>query len=591
MLQCIISQIVLTYFILVASLFIALTNAQSDNTIDYNVIKLLNETDTMGVIVDNVTYPLDHSKDTTVLYTGKAPVAKNGYQYVKITKENNNTEVENFLRKPTESDTVNEFYNRTWNTKEITKLPTILQPLPVINRIQTDLHKDGEIPTMYLVANQTEIDLLHNSNFTEDYKIKSDMTYINLKDVYNFERVEISLAGRSSRWLPKLSYNVKLHKKDRLFQTRRVKLRALDTDPSYIREQLAYDVIKSVGLLSAEFSYVRVFMNQEELGLFGVIETFQDPWLANSFANGSDSYKQGNLYQGVYSSPQSAKANHTSDLSYYNNVTAYADGQYKIKAVASKGDKEKPDYEPLMKFTEFIESAPTNTSDAVETWNKELDTDGFLRSMALEVLLGYADGYLTMADNYYLYDNPETSQMFFIPSDLDFTFGSTIFSLDQMLSGNYSDFPNIANRPLMTKILQVPAFKQQFDDLLVNITKSLVNPVVMNDRINNLYDMLQEDVAWDSELVRVAKNVFASFGNAVDSSGNVDSGIADVIGDQAPPNMDLSVMIDFTKRINETIPFDLAVNGSPGYKSLTGVKEWVQRQNDAILKFYNTTSQ
>lgn len=544
----------------------------------------------MGVIVDNVTYPLQYNKSVSkVLYTGRAPVAKNGYQYVKITKANNNTEAESFLRPPTESDTVNEFFNRTWNTRELAQFPVVYEPLPAINRIKTDLHIDGQIPTMHLIANQTEVDLMHHSNSTEDYKIKSNMTYISLKDTLNYQDVEISLAGRSSRWMPKLSYNVKLKKKDRLYQTRRVKLRALDTDPSYIREQLAYDVLKSVGLLSSEFSYIRVFMNERELGLFGIIETFQDPWIANSFANGSTSYEQGNLYQGVFQSPASGRLNHTSDLSYYNNITAYADGQYKIKADATDA-KKTPDYGPLMKFTKFIETAPTNTSDAVDVWKSKLDTDSFLRSMALEVLLGYADGYLAMADNYYLYDNPNTSQMFFISSDMDLTFGSTMFPIDKMWSGNYSTFPQLYTRPLMNKILQVPAFKQQYQELLVNITKSLVNPTAMNDRINDLQSMLTEDVEWDEQLSRVAKSLMASLASGDMDPNNMDPNIAGAVGSNFPPDMDMSVMIDFGKRLNDTIPFNVAIDGPTGHVSLAGVKEWIHNSSQNTLNFYNETT-
>ncbi|KAG1059408.1 hypothetical protein G6F42_028329 [Rhizopus arrhizus] len=119
-------------------------------------------------------------------------------------------------------------------------------------------------------------------------------------------------------------------------------------------------------------------MNDQPLGLFGIIETFQDPWLANTFANGSTSYKNGYLYQGVFMTPQSAAQGHISDLSYYSNLSAYGDGQYKIKQEASKGDK--VNWEPLQEFTKFISTAPTNQSDAVATWNKHLDTDSFLRS-------------------------------------------------------------------------------------------------------------------------------------------------------------------------------------------------------------------
>lgn len=73
-----------------------------------------------------------------------------------------------------------------------------------------------------------------------------------------------------------------------------------------------------------------------------------------------------------------------------------------------------------------------------------------------------------------------------------------------MNSGNYSDFPNFSTRPLTSRLFLVPEFKQEFENLIVNMTKTLVNPDILTSRINQLYEMLQEDVAWDKSLPRVA---------------------------------------------------------------------------------------
>ncbi|KAI9473886.1 MAG: coth protein-domain-containing protein [Benjaminiella poitrasii] len=579
----------------------ALASAQLDNintVVNYNVIKLLNETHFMGVVVDNITYPLIPQSNVSILHSGEAPVAKLGYSYVKIEKETNNTEIEPFLRSPSTGNTINEFYKRSWNKRELAKLPTIYEPLSAIHRIQSQLHIDGEIPTIHLVGNQTEIDHLHaSSTTTEDVKVMTNMTYVSLNDTLGYTDVEISLAGRSSKWMSKLSYNLKLGKKDRLYDYRRLKLRALATDPSYIREQLAYDVLKSVGLVSSEFSYCRVLLNDREIGLFGIIDTFKDPWLANVFGNGDEDYEDGYLYQGVLGSPTSLALNHTSDLSYYDNVTAYADGQYKIKVEAADGKKD--NYKPLMKLTKFIQDAPTNTSDAVTEWKKQIDTDAFLRSMALEVIMGYADGHLATADNYYLYQNPDTDAYFYISSDMDLTMGSTMFKLDDMWSGNYSTFPGINTRILMTKMLQVPEFNQQYNELLVNITKNLVNPVVMNNRINDVVDMLEEDINWDKSLPRVGVNILSDLTSSLgeNSSQTIDSdtAVGAAIGNTIPFTIDWDTILDFGKRMNETIPLKDAVNGPTGHASLAGVKEWVQKISENILAFYNvsnaTTSQ
>ncbi|KAK4509205.1 uncharacterized protein ATC70_007555 [Mucor velutinosus] len=563
-----------------------LQNASSTSSlIRYNVINLLNETHSMGVSIDNVTYPLTPNGNAAVLHSGQAPVATSGYRYVKITKENNNTEIESFLRAPSQNDTVNEFFKRSWNTKQLAQLPTLFEPLPAIHRIHSELHREGEIPTIHLTGNQTLIDIMHNSSGA-DIDVPTNMTYISLNDTLSYQDVTISLAGRSSQWLPKLSYNIKLSKNDRLYNYRRVKLRALDTDPSYIREQMAYDIIKSTGLASSEFSYARVLLNDKELGLFGLIDTFKDPWLANVFDNGNSKYKNGHLYQAVFSTANSSAVNHTSDLSYYNNITAYQDGQYEIKVDAAK---EKNNFKPLMEFTKFIATAPTNTSDAVAAWKKELDTDSFLRAMALEVLLGFSDGYNTMADNYYLYENPEANNFFYIPSDMDLTMGSTIFKLNDMWSGNYSTFPGMGSRPLMNQILQVLEFKQQYEQLLVNISQSLTNPVVVNARINDLVDMIAEDVAWDQTLPRVGANIISGMGASLDNSADnapADSAATAVIGNAIPDNLDMETIKDFASRMNISIPFSTAVNGNTGHPSLSGVKEWFQMSSENTLNFF-----
>ncbi|RCI04257.1 hypothetical protein CU098_001162, partial [Rhizopus stolonifer] len=528
------------------------------------VIGVVNETYTMAVSVDNVTYPLS-ANDAPVLFTGQAPIAQSGYRYIKLNKQDNNTaSMESFLRQPVDMNTVNEFFNISWNSRKIAKLPTLYEPLSPINRIDSQLHRDGEIPTIYLTGNQTEFDILHSNITNNDAQVMTNMTYISLNQTYHFEDVRVTLAGRSSTWMSKLSYNLKLKKKDRLFDYKRVKIRALATDPAYIREQLAYDVLKSVGLVSSEFSYCRVLLNNQEIGLFGIIDTFQNPWLANVFADGDKDHKNGYLYQGVFQTAQSAAQNHTSDLSYYDNITAYADGQYKIKVEAHKGKKD--NFKPLMEFTKFVAEG----SQDVNAWKKKLDMDAFLRSMALEKIVGYSDGYNTMADNYYL-AQLEDGRFFWISSDMDMTWGSTIISLDAMWSGNYSQFPGLTVRPLMTQVLNVPEFKQQYEDLLVNITKNLVNPTVMNDRVNDLANMLREDVAWDQNLPRTnllsqtSKDPAAAAGN---------SAIAGAVGSQLPPNFNMTVAADFGARLTKPISFETALNGPTGHPSLAGFKEW-----------------
>lgn len=144
----------------------------------YKVVSYVPANHTAGVMIDGQVYPLKVQDESSLYFTSEAPVAQSGYQYVVLDSTNNVTEQENFTRTPiTEGDTLNEYYNRSWNSMNLTQLPTVLEPLPIINRIDSDLHIDGEIPTIHITGNQTAIDYMH-ANPTDDSDIPVYMTYI-----------------------------------------------------------------------------------------------------------------------------------------------------------------------------------------------------------------------------------------------------------------------------------------------------------------------------------------------------------------------------------------------------------------------------
>lgn len=131
----------------------------------------------MGVIVDGKTYPLQASKDIAVLHSGTAP--SGAYSYAKLDTSNGVVEKEAFQRQLDQSSkaTLNEFYNRTWNTQHVADLPAIVDPLPSKHRVDSPLHPKDQIPTIYFSGDQQQIDLMH-ANVTADTKVTLDMHLI-----------------------------------------------------------------------------------------------------------------------------------------------------------------------------------------------------------------------------------------------------------------------------------------------------------------------------------------------------------------------------------------------------------------------------
>jgi hypothetical protein len=375
----------------------------------------------------------------------------------------------------------------------------------------------------------------------------------------------------------------------------------MDTDISYMREKLGYEIAESVGLPTTRYSYVRLYINDQAIGLFGLAENFKNPWIRNEFANGSKEYNQGTLFvadvnagQGVGmgggtgDSKSEGQAPSTSqnqtqdgsppsgmdgsshqrasaDLSYLgDNATLYS-GYYDAKEDPSTGTA---NYTRIMDLTKFISeqsNATTVDNSVVSLWQSKIDTDSVLRTLALEVVLSNMDGYLGMGNNYILYDDLESERLIMSTQDLDLTMGTSQSNRDTLNIGNYTQFTGMSSSPLTTRLLKVPQFKQEFEELILNFTIGLVNTQVLTPRINQLMTFIGEDVAWDKKLPRVGKDYYTSMAMNVTSSSN------------------------FTITDVSSISLETAVNGPVNVANVPSLKEWIALRSNNTLNFFNRT--
>lgn len=160
-----------------AQLFVSALAQQAS----YNVISLVagDAAAGMAVVVDDKPYPMHQDpSSSSLLFSASAPHPGKGYHYAKVDSTGSILESEPFVRKPFDGDaTPNEHYNRTWNTWKIAQLPQALDPLPAINRVDSKLHIDGEIPTIHITGDEQAIQNMHK-NDEEDIKVSINMTHI-----------------------------------------------------------------------------------------------------------------------------------------------------------------------------------------------------------------------------------------------------------------------------------------------------------------------------------------------------------------------------------------------------------------------------
>jgi hypothetical protein len=362
-----------------------------------------------------------------------------------------------------------------------------------------------------------------------------------------------------------------------------------------MKEFLAYDMYNSIGLPTTKYSYVRVFINNDPIGLFGLAENFKDPWLRNEFENGDKDYNQGTMFVADISAGKAAGEDQSdptivhdsaglfvlkgsADLGYLGDkLSPYERGHYGIK---EKPSNKRPDFSHIRDLTKFIADASNITTDdsVVPLWEKMINVDSFLRGLALEILIANVDGYYGLANNYLLYDDPKTKRFYFSAQDLDFTMGS--YAIPELLTGNYSEYVNFNNRPL-SKMFNVPQFKKTFEQLLLHMTNTLMSEDVLISRIDQVYNMLSDDVEWDRSLPRKGELKLAERFGAANPEDSKKSSPA-----QAHAIKELETSIKNVPSFSEAVDGPMPNN----ITTIVPLKVWARTKCSNVLTFFNQRS-
>lgn len=170
------------------------------------------------------------------------------------------------------------------------------------------------------------------------------------------------------------------------------------SDNSLMREKVTADIFREAGLVSAQTAFYAVYVDYGEgpvyFGLYTAVEEIEDTVLDTQFADDS-----GNLYKpegGTFEADSFSEESY--ELESGDEATAYTDIQAVIAAL----------------------NAETRTTDPA-AWRADLeavfDVDTFMHWLAVNSVIQNWDTYGTMAHNYFLYNNPTTGQLTWIPWD------------------------------------------------------------------------------------------------------------------------------------------------------------------------------
>ena len=262
---------------------------------------------------------------------------------------------------------------------------------------------------------------------------------------------------------------------------KKMNLNNLYQDPTFMREKLFLDFIKSQGLYGPRASYSRVFINGNYWGLYLSVDQIDKTFLQWNYGN-----KNGNLFKGDNSTSACA------DLDLHGNLQSYYNC-YELKTNETTND-----WSDLVNLTTQINA----TSNLVFRDSLEIvmNTNSFIGSWACYNLLCNFDSYpYRFTHNYYTYHNTFTDKFEWIIWDVSTAFGLDIpWTIPQVEQASfYYIWPTDTDRPLTYRMLQDSVYKQAYTDFMCQYINDF-NPTVQFPIIDSLYNAIKTDVYADT---------------------------------------------------------------------------------------------
>lgn len=156
---------------------------------------------------------------------------------------------------------------------------------------------------------------------------------------------------------------------------------------------LGYQFFRQSGTHACRCNAAHVTMNGKDLGIYSNVESIRKPLLKRTYGDAS-----GGLFEGTVTD-------------FYPHLV----DRFDRKNSAAKK-------EPILKLTEILNADELDVA-RLET---VLDLDAFIRFWATESLIGFWDGYTNDQNNFFMYQNPANSKLYFLPWGVDCAFSENM---------------------------------------------------------------------------------------------------------------------------------------------------------------------
>ncbi|WP_339312405.1 CotH kinase family protein [Paenibacillus sp. FSL k6-2145] len=255
-------------------------------------------------------------------------------------------------------------------------------------------------------------------------------------------------------------------------------------DPSYMREVLHYEALRSIGMDVPMTNYVNLYVNGELVGFYTGVEAVDDSYLERNYG---EDYEEGVLYD--------------TDEKSYLQYEEGSDYSTITKDLGTDKDKTK-----LKTFIQTLNEMPEGEKGDIES---VLDVDSALQYIAGNMVFGNYDSYNgDKGHNYMLYSDA-AGKFTVVPWDFNMSFngysggggrgtttGSTTtntnatnVSVDEPVLGI-----SMENVPMINNLLAVPEYKEKYLSYVNELTDYMEG---IQDRITGLANEIRPYVEAD----------------------------------------------------------------------------------------------
>lgn len=245
----------------------------------------------------------------------------------------------------------------------------------------------------------------------------------------------------------------------RFYGFKKLSLKNNFDDKSMLREKVAADVFRSAGLVGSHTAFYTLYVDYGDgplyFGLYTLVEEVDDTVIDTQFSD-----NDGNLYK-----PD-------------GDAASFAEGTYNEDEYVKKTNEDEADFSDVESLLAILHDDLRTTDSS--TWRTNLeavfDTDVFLKYLAVNTVIQNWDTYGRMTHNYFLYNNPDTGKLTWIPWDNNeaLQHGKMGGSLPLDFSGL-----NTSEWPLIGYLYQDEVYKAQYDAYLQEVIDGAFNSSTM----------------------------------------------------------------------------------------------------------------